>query len=59
MPNQSDAKPFSVLHHLSIVVADIDKANSADPNKEEWGGVAHPKELLYGLRSLDSFQSDC
>jgi catechol 2,3-dioxygenase-like lactoylglutathione lyase family enzyme len=26
MPNQSDAKPFSVLHHLSIVVADIDKA---------------------------------
>lgn len=26
MSNQSDAKPFSVLHHLSIVVADIDKA---------------------------------
>lgn len=32
------------------ILADIDKANSADPNKEEWGGVAHPKELLYGLR---------
>ena len=26
MSNQSEAKPFSVLHHLSIVVADIDKA---------------------------------
>lgn len=32
------------------ILADIDVANSADPNKEEWGGVAHPKELLYGLR---------
>lgn len=32
------------------ILADIDKANSADPNKEEWMGVAHPKELLYGLR---------
>lgn len=32
------------------ILADIDKANSADPNKEEWNGVAHPKELLYGLR---------
>ena len=32
------------------ILADIDTANSADPNKEIWGGVAHPKELLYGLR---------
>ncbi len=28
----------------------IDEANSADPNSELVDGVAHPKELLYGMR---------
>jgi len=35
---------------LQSILADIDVANSADPNKEMWGGQSHPKELLYGHR---------
>ena len=31
-------------------IRSIDEANSEDPNSEVDGGVAHPKELLYGMR---------
>ncbi len=32
------------------VIRSIDEANSEDPNSEVDGGVAQPKELLYGMR---------
>ena len=32
------------------VIRSIDEANSEDPNSEIDGGVAQPKELLYGMR---------
>ncbi len=32
------------------VIRSIDEANSEDPNSEVADGVAHPKELLYGMR---------
>lgn len=35
---------------LQAILADIDTANAADPNKESWNGEHHPKELLYGQR---------
>ncbi|MCF6284910.1 MAG: DUF4202 domain-containing protein [Candidatus Hydrogenedentes bacterium] len=35
---------------LQHILADIDLANSADPNQETWAGASHPKELLYSHR---------
>lgn len=35
---------------LEKILEAIDQANSADPNQEIEGGIAQPKELLYGRR---------
>ena len=39
----------------------FDKANSLDPNKEQWEGKEYPKEVLYGQRMtamLEGFHSE-
>ncbi|MEI6866069.1 DUF4202 domain-containing protein [Flavicella sp.] len=39
----------------------FDKANSQDPNREQWKGKEYPKEVLYGERMtamLEGFESD-
>lgn len=38
------------MHRLERAAAAIDAANSADPNRVETGGEAHPAERLYGQR---------
>ncbi|MDF9392119.1 MULTISPECIES: DUF4202 domain-containing protein [Methylococcus] len=37
----------------------IDAANAEDPNREEWEGALHPKELLYGRRMTGCLERLC
>ncbi len=42
-------------------IARFDAANGADPNRESWQGIEHPKELLYSQRMtgwLERFAPD-
>jgi hypothetical protein len=44
---------------LELVLRRIDEANAADPNREQWQGQSHPKELLYGWRMSEWLERLC
>lgn len=42
--------------HYQAAIATFDKANAEDPNKENFDGVSHSKELLYAQRMSEMLQ---
>ncbi len=49
-PHGRILKFMSDTDRFQRAIRSIDEANSEDPNSEVDGGVAQPKELLYGMR---------